>query len=76
MSTSLLEFMYLRYGSPTRRFRSDVVRISSADLASRIHAAGFAAATSLKPAHSSLMATRCSSGVRPLAARTAVSNIG
>ena len=45
MSTSLLEFMYLRYGSPISRFCADVVRISSGVLASRIHAAGLSAAT-------------------------------
>ena len=39
MSTSLFEFMYLRYGRPIEAVaRADVVRISSAVLASRIHA--------------------------------------
>ena len=56
MSTSLLEFMYLRYGRPMRRLLADVVRISSGVLASRIHAAGLSAATSLKRDHSSLTA--------------------
>jgi hypothetical protein len=52
------------------------VRISSAVFASRIHAFGLRAATSLKPAHSSLIATWCSSTPSPAAARIAVSNIG
>ena len=76
MSTSLLEFMYLRYGSPMRRLlgrrRADLLGV----LASRIHAAGLSAATALNRAHSSLTRTRCSSGSRPAAARIAVSNIG
>ena len=53
-----------------------VVRISSADLTSRIQAYGFFAATSLNPAQSSLIATRWSSGVQPAAALMADSNIG
>ena len=52
------------------------VRISSAVFASRIHAYGLAAATSLKRAHSSLMTRWWSSTERPAAARMAVSNIG
>ena len=59
-----------------RRLLADVVRISSALLASRIHAAGLSAATELNRDHSSLTRTRCSSGSRPAAARIAVSNIG
>ena len=42
----------------------------------RSQALGLRLATSLKRAHSSLMCTRCSSGVRPAADRMAVSNIG
>ena len=52
------------------------MRISSADLTSRIQANGFFAATSLNHAHSSLIATRWSSGGRPAAALMADSNIG
>ena len=58
MSTSLLEFMYFAYGSPTMRLPGPTVRISSADFASRIHAFGFDAATWLNRDHSSLIRTR------------------
>ena len=44
-STSLLEFMYLGYGSPIMRLAGPGVRISSADLGSWIHAYGLPAAT-------------------------------
>ena len=53
MSTSLFEFMSFGYGVPIIRLLGDGVRISSADFASRTHAYGLAAATSLKRAHSS-----------------------
>ena len=55
MSTSLFEFMYFGYGKPTIRLLGVTVRISSGDFASRIHAFGLPAATSLKRDHSSLM---------------------
>ena len=44
-STSLLEFLYLGYGSPIMRLDGPGVRISTADFASWIHAYGLAAAT-------------------------------
>ena len=56
MSTSLFEFMYFGYGKPTIRLFGAGVRISSAVFASRIHAFGLAAATSLNRDHSSLIA--------------------
>ena len=57
MSTSLFEFMSFGYGVPIIRFDGDGVRISSALFASRTHAYGLPAATSLNRAHSSDMRT-------------------
>ena len=57
-STALFEFMSFVYGKPIQRLSGPGVRISSAVYPRWIQACGLVAATALKLAHSSEMATR------------------
>ena len=76
MSTWLFEFISFGYGNPIIRLSFVTVVISAGVRASRIHAFGLPAATWLRSDHNRPRCSRCSSMLRPAAARIAVSNIG
>ena len=71
----MIEIMYFVYGYPTMRFSGVAVMISSADRATRNHAFGFFAASSVNGANSSPRSSRYSSSPTPRWPRRALSKI-